>query len=121
MSRLAPVGYSSPIAVADQTNPVSPVAAEITDDDQVVGSDAELAPPATDPASAPQGAFVDGDYYLGLHQRNAAVGGIIGGAIFALPGMLIGAALGAGIGWTLPYPPAPPLDCWHPPGPPPTP
>lgn len=76
------------------------------------------------PAPAPVGEFV-ADYYQGLHECNAAVGaligGVIGGVVFGSVGAGIGAGIGYGVGWGQPNPPAPPLDCWHPPGPPPAP
>ncbi|MFI1919194.1 hypothetical protein [Nocardia sp. NPDC020380] len=53
-----------------------------------------------------------------MHQCNALigalVGGLIGGTFSALPGALIGAGIGALVGWTQLYPPGPPLACWNP-------
>ncbi|MFJ4654097.1 hypothetical protein ACIP5Y_22760 [Nocardia sp. NPDC088792] len=60
-----------------------------------------------------------------MHQCNAIIGalagGLIGGTFSALPGALIGAGIGALIGWSLLYPPGPPLACWQPPPPAPNP
>lgn len=77
----------------------------------------EPAPPAVsapvdDPAPAE-------DPNVPMHQCNALlgalVGGVIGGTLSALPGAAIGAGIGALIGWSLLYPPGPPLACWQPP------
>lgn len=74
--------------------------------------DLEPGPAATAPVDDPD---------VTLHQCNAIlgalVGGVIGGTASALPGALIGAGIGALIGWSLLYPPGPPLACWTPPPP----
>lgn len=77
------------------------------------------APAITAPVDNP--APVEEDPQVPMHQCNALlgalVGGVIGGTASALPGALIGAGIGALIGWSLLYPPGPPLACWQPPAP----
>ncbi|MFB8006693.1 hypothetical protein [Nocardia sp. NPDC056000] len=71
-------------------------------------------------APPPAAGTVD-DPDVTMHQCNAILGaltgGLIGGTFSALPGALIGAGIGALIGWSLLYPPGPPLACWQPPAP----
>ncbi|MEC3952672.1 hypothetical protein VMT65_06485 [Nocardia sp. CDC153] len=85
------------------------------DQGQPAGIDVDPAPSATAPAAPQQ--VEDPD--ITMHQCNAILGaltgGLIGGTLSALPGAAIGAGLGALIGWSLLYPPGPPLACWQPP------
>ncbi|WP_157514358.1 hypothetical protein [Nocardia concava] len=87
----------------------------------IAAGTANADPLEVDPApsvTAPDTSQPVDDPDVTMHQCNAIlgalVGGVIGGTLSAFPGAAIGAGIGALIGWSLLYPPGPPLACWQP-------